>query len=502
MKGKGGKMFELWDHQKRVKERAALYDDGIFLAHDMGCGKTRSAIEIAEDKDAKKILIVCPLSVTDNWPEQVKMYERKKFKILVMKEKPESIKPHPDVYYAGKKTVEKKTEFLKDFIKTREALKENYIVVINYESFWRKPLGPSYGKQNRLIDTGYFTKIPWDCLIFDESHRIKTPTSNVSKFAYRTSRTSKFKILMTGTPMAKPFDVFAQFRILSDKYFGTSFFKFKNEYAEFGGFEGREVIRYKNLDELNRIFYTRADRVTRNDVLELPDVSHKVVYYDMSPKCQKIYKDLEKEFVAELETGEIMTVNNALTKMLRLQQISTGFFAPEKKGEEGRVVDDSLDKTIKDVLEDFDKEEPLVFFTIFQNEMMRVRELLEKDGRSVGLLGMGENDLYKFKNGEINCIVVQMSAGGAGIDLTRSCYGFYVAKNFRMLDYLQSLARQDRPGQTRKVLFTHFIARGTISEKIMRAIENNEDLIESVLDEYKFKKKLPLNHEDEQKIAA
>lgn len=494
-------MYKLWKHQEKVVQKAMGFDDGVFIAHDMGCGKTFSSIEIIQRKNASRVLIVCPLSVIDTWPDQFKMFERENFKILAIKEKPETKPHHPDIFYTGKKTVKAKKEFIEKFINERELLKQKYAIIINYESFWRSPLGPSYSsKNNRLTDTGYFTKVPWDCVVFDESHRLKTHNSNVSKFAYKVSKISKFNILVTGTPMAKPFDVFSQMRLINDSFFGTSFHKFKNEYAEFGGFENREVIRYKNLDELSRLFYKRADKVTKNQVLELPPVTHKRIEYDLSPKARKIYNDIEREFIAQLETGEIATVNNALTKMLRLSQIATGYLAIDNK-ETGEIIDDSLDKIIKDTIEDFDKKEPLVFFTVFQNEMKRVKEILEKDGRTVGLLGMGQNDLYKFKAEEIDCLVVQIRAGGAGIDLSRSCYGFYVSKNFDLLSYLQSLARQDRPGQKNKVLFNHFIARNTISEKIMKAIESGENLIETVLSTYS-KKNLPLNFSSEIKQAA
>ncbi|MGM5482331.1 MAG: DEAD/DEAH box helicase [Nanobdellota archaeon] len=494
--------MELWQHQKNAAARGLSYDDGILLAHDMGCGKTYTAIYITEAKKADQILIVCPLTVMDNWPVELKKHGFNDWKILILKEKPKNMSSSPGVFYSGKKTVAKKKELVSDFIQARKARNEKYAIIINYESFWRAPLGPTYNSRtNRISKKGFFQTIAWDCFILDESHRIKTPSSKTSRFAYNVSFNSDFRILMTGTPMSKPFDVYAQFRVINTKFFGKSFHKFKLKYAEFGGFENREVLQYKNLDKLNSLFYERADVVSRNDVLELPGTSHRIVYYDISPKARKAYQELEKEFITGLESGEITSVNNALTKMLRLSQLATGYRELDEEGKDGEIVCNEIENVIADTIKDIDQKEPLIFFTVFQNEMTRVKEVLEKDGRTVGLMGMGENDLYDFQKGLIDCLVIQIRAGGAGIDLSRSRYGFYVSKNFALLDYLQSLARQDRPGQKNKVLFTHFIARNTIAEKIMTAIQKGEDLIDSVLNGYNAPKLKPIHEEDIKKAA-
>jgi SNF2 family DNA or RNA helicase len=61
----------LWKHQR---DAIAFARDrrGTLLHHDMGVGKTRTTITLAEEWDARLVLILCPKKVVDVWPEQLR----------------------------------------------------------------------------------------------------------------------------------------------------------------------------------------------------------------------------------------------------------------------------------------------------------------------------------------------------------------------------------------------------------------------------------------------
>ena len=71
---------EPYEHQKEAFNFAMkLYDDtknsrGVAMLVEMGCGKTLTAISVAGELhnsgEIKKLLIVCPLSITSVWKEE------------------------------------------------------------------------------------------------------------------------------------------------------------------------------------------------------------------------------------------------------------------------------------------------------------------------------------------------------------------------------------------------------------------------------------------------
>lgn len=67
----------LWPHQERALE--FLRDKpGAMLAMEMGTGKTRIAIEHLERLDARRTLVLAPLSVVDHvWPDELRKHGRR-----------------------------------------------------------------------------------------------------------------------------------------------------------------------------------------------------------------------------------------------------------------------------------------------------------------------------------------------------------------------------------------------------------------------------------------
>ena len=136
---------------------------------------------------------------------------------------------------------------------------------------------------------------------------------------------------MTGTPVTKGAeDVYSQFRFLDSQILGyDSFYSFKARYCIMGGFENRQVVSYQNIEELTRNIEGHSFRVLKKDCLDLPDKIYQRHYVEMTPKQKQIYQNLKKSFVAELE-GQTIEAPEAITRLLRLQQILCGWFPGEE----------------------------------------------------------------------------------------------------------------------------------------------------------------------------
>jgi len=248
-----------------------------------------------------------------------------------------------------------------------------------------------------------------------------------------------------------------------------------------GGFQNKQVTGFKNLDELEALMRTITFRVSK-DILDLPPETHVTYHCVLSPEAQRIYRDLEEDFIAEVKDGTV-TAANAMVKLLRLQQVAGGW----AKTDDGQLhrVDSAKQNLLKDTLEDIGSSEPVVVFCRFHADMDAVHEVCrELDYQSLELSGR-QDDLKRWQEGEGQILAVQIGSGGVGVDLTRARYSLYYSLSFSLGEYDQALSRIHRPGQTRPVEHIHLVVRNTVDEKILRALEKRAEVIQAILAEIK-----------------
>jgi len=191
-----------------------------------------------------------------------------------------------------------------------------------------------------------------------------------------------------------------------------------------------------------------------------------------------------------VDDGEV-TVSNALVKLLRLQQVMSGYIMDDAGNT--RYVDNSKESMLEDVLEDIDPVEPVVVFARFKEDLDRIRKIVEKrekkDGKFCvyGEVSGSQKDLVEGKfPPHVDVLGVQIQSGGTGIDLTRAHFAIYYSLGFSLGDYEQSLSRVHRPGQTEPTTFIHLLARGTVDEKVYKALRARKQVIEFVLEEGRY----------------
>ena len=275
--------------------------------------------------------------------------------------------------------------------------------------------------------------------------------------------------------------------------FGVHHQQFKNRYAEFEivaqkppehpGDEPemiQAVSGYRNLEELNRKFYSLAFRVTAAEVLDLPGAIETYTHVNLGKKARRLYDEMAVRFRAELDSGEIVTAANALVRLIRFQQLTSGFTVTA----DGKTVeiDDAKTRALQDILEDLPRNEPVVVFARFRNDLDAIAATAEKMKRPpLRDLGTGEGSLEEW-NQRGGVLAVQIQAGGLGLDLTAARYCVYYSLGFSLGDYLQSVARLHRPGQTSLIDYIHLVAAESIDEIIVNALENKEDVINRILE--------------------
>lgn len=345
-----------------------------------------------------------------------------------------------------------------------------FVLVLNHESAWRTG------------DT--LLKPTWGLFVNDESHRsTSTPRSRFYRWAWRVK--AEKRACLSGTPMShSPLSIWPQWKLLAPQTCDRTFTMFKGKYCIMGGYavNGRavQVVGFKDLPDLERRMAPIVDRVRKVDVLDLPPVVHEERVVDLPPEARKVYEAMEEEMIAAVGDGAIVA-GNVLAKSVRLRQIVQGHGALDGGGHS--VLHTAKADALAEILSDLPPTEPVVVFCAFHHDLDAVAAVAREADRPCNELSGRRNDVgavWKPAPGAVAAIQVQ--AGGVGVDLTASAYAVYLAQTWSLSDFDQSLARLDRPGQTRSVTYLHVLADRTIDRTIRKALAARRSLVEAVME--------------------
>jgi len=354
---------KLWGNQRAGIDWLSIRKFGM-IGHEMGCGKSRTLIESVKPIDL--VLIVCPIAVGPAWAKQARLYDTGR-KVCVAVSGP------------GKKRAAQ--------IRDAVAAGGRLIVVVNYDSVWR-------GDISKVV-----REVQWGAIVLDESHRIKSPGSKVSKwFAkfYETHPDAK-RICLTGTPTPQdPRDWYGQFRFMDPTVLGTNYQAFQSRIAvshpQYKGF----ILRW--LDDGLKAMSERIDphvhRVTAEEVLDLPDAIHTEIAVELSTDTRRFYQALEREMIAHVGEGETVTAANKMVVVSRLHLAASGYCRVD--GDDTfRPINGTPEKraAFAEWLEDFPKAEPLVVFCWYTVDIEEVAAECRKSGRTCSILSGKYNQL-------------------------------------------------------------------------------------------------------------
>lgn len=461
----------LFDHQIRAVNMAVTEFNqaeykGFGLLFEMGLGKTLTAITIIgclhDMRRVKRVLVVAPTSVVSVWPKDL-----------------EAFAAFP---YWCKPLVGDKVHRLNALYDLMEYQHSGVnVAVVNYETVHRDWMLKALMEYNP------------DLIIADESQRIKTNSTKQSKAMHRLGDMARYKLILSGTPVQNnAVDLYSQYRFLNSDIFGTNFYAFKNRYCIMGGFQKHQIIGYRHEDELIKKVHSIALRVTKAEALDLPPQTFETRWVDFEPKQRKIYEQLRREGIAELENEETITATTVLTKLLRLQQFTGGFLLDES----GRAIVQNTAKldALADILEDYVVEagQKLVVFARFTAEIKAIESLLKKKKIAFGAIhgnipiaDRGEIVKDFQENADTKVFIAQLQCAGLGITLTAASTAVYYSLNFNYADYAQSLARIHRIGQESKCHYIHLLADNTVDSKTLEALEAKGDIAKKLVDNWR-----------------
>ncbi|MEM1062519.1 MAG: SNF2-related protein, partial [Planctomycetota bacterium] len=179
--------IEPWRHQ--IEAYHWVRSGRSVLNMGMGLGKSKVVVDAVCNGDDETVLVLCPKAVLGVWRREFSLWSTRSYTLHV----------------ADRGTTAKKAEAIRHFLTTRSGLR---IVVANYES-------ASTGKLAELL-----LKTTWSRVVLDESHRVKTGTTRVGRFAVTLCQAAGTADLLSGTFLAQnPLDGFNQLRCLDEGVF-------------------------------------------------------------------------------------------------------------------------------------------------------------------------------------------------------------------------------------------------------------------------------------------
>lgn len=339
-----------------------------------------------------------------------------------------------------------------------------------------------------------------DVVVIDESHRIKSASSNVSRLMSRISEHVPRRILLTGTPMPTgPLDVFGQWRFLDPYAFGvigtdgsrkrSTFGSFKERFAVQGGYMGREVVGFQNLDELQRIMGRRAVVARKEDALDLPDTTDVVVPVHLTEDEKQAYDQMKSSLAATLPRGTSASVQNVLSQIMRLRQITSGHL-PDDNGTM-HLLGGSKVKAITSMCTDtLAGENRIVIFCLFSKEIEMLSDALRGKGTEVMVIQGGTPAKERMRlrqrfgsdDPQRMILVAQIKTLSLAVnELVTASHAIFGSLSHQRDDLVQARDRLHRIGQTRPCTFWYMISPGTVDEVIYASHQQRTDLENAVL---------------------
>lgn len=434
-------MTHLYDVQEEALNRAAGRKGyGYWL--EMGMGKTLVCLTefndlLLQDK-VDCMIVLCPNSLIGVWKEEI---ERHAF-------------PYPTGVYTAP---------------------DAGVGIWNYESI----IARAGDELIRII------KERRVYVVLDESVAIKNPRAKRTKRLLSVAEHMDYVRCLSGAPIVQsPFDAWAQLRVLGCGDINPNPFGFRNRYCVMGGWQGKQIVAAKNIDQLNEIMSTWGFIAKKKDWLDLPEQLYSTRQYTMTELQQKHYDEMRRHLFTMVE-DEAVSVQMAVHQLGKMQQIASGFVMDETSKARHIPGKNPKLELLKEIVGELDSK--VIVFTAYRYST----EMLAREFTCPFIMGgMSEADIKANKNwfnaDGAKVFVAQVASGKYGLTLLGTeempCHTSIYYENTYSLDArIQSEARNHRHGQHYPVTYIDMVG-SAVERKIIAALQRKADLAKTIME--------------------
>lgn len=457
-----------------------LNHDKWLLGDEQGLGKTKQVIDLACVKKVKHCLIICCVNgLKWNWYNEVHTHSNDNAWILGQ---------HTNScgMYIGSNAdrledlnhIDELPRFIITNIETlRYKVKTGRRIMVKVKGKLKEVDEYRYPITERLQELCASGDI--EMIAADEVHKCKNPEADQTEQLLKLH--TKYQIAMTGTPlMNAPIDLYALLNWLG--YEKHTFWQFKTHYGRLGGFNGTQVVGYKNLEEIEETLDTMMLRRLKEDRLDLPEKTLINEYVEMGKEQSRIYDMAHSDILANIDN--LKMTNNPLAELIRLRQATGNPSILDDKIEENAKFE-RMEELVDDAIENGRK---VVIFSNWTQVTNPAFKRLSKKYRGVMITGdVKDSDrqanVAAFQNDDrVKFIIGTTTAMGTGLTLTAGSVEIFLDEPWNMALKEQAIDRCHRIGQKSNITVYTLLCKNTIDERINSLVEKKGKMSEILID--------------------
>jgi len=336
----------------------------------------------------------------------------------------------------------------------------------------------------RWLVNFYKADWPFDMVVIDELSSFKSSKSERFKALRKIRPLTKRIVGLTGTPAPNGLiDLWSQIYLLDGgERLGKTVTGFREKYFLPDKRNRHIVFTYKPKEGAKEAIYEKLSDICvsmkAEDYLELPQRIDNIISVELNSAVIKQYEVLEKELILSLDDSDI-SAGSAAVLANKLIQMANGAVYDEN-GEVKYIHDEKL-KALDELIEAASCRPVLIFYG-YQHDKDRIMNCLSKLNPRIL---QSDKDIKDWNRGEVQILLAHPASCGHGLNLQAGGnIIIWFGLTWSLELYQQANARLHRQGQKETVIIHHIIAKGTIDEKVMKALADKNTsqtaLIEAV----------------------
>lgn len=441
-------MYKPFEHQKTTASFLTMHPKS-FCFNEQGTGKTASVIWAADYLMnlglIKRVLVICPLSIMDSaWRADLFTF---------------AIHRRVDIAYGPR-------EKRRDIVNS-----EAEFVIINFDGV------------EIIADT--IAQGGFDLIVVDEANAYKNPSTTRWKVLNKLVTSRTWLWMLTGTPAAQsPVDAYGIAKLVNPSRVPKFHTHFKDmvmqKITDF-----RWIPRH-NAESIVHQALQPAIRFTKEQCLDLPEMTYQTREVPLTPQQEKYYHRLRNDMLIRAG-GEEITTMNAAVNLNKLLQLSSGAVYSDT----GEVIEFDASNRIK-VLKEVINESShkVLIFVPFRHAIEIINDALTKDGYTVELIHGGvpvnkRTEIFKKFQETPNpkVLIIQPQAASHGVTLHAANTIVWWGPITSYETYAQANARVHRSGQKNPCTVIR-LTGSSVEKRLYKALENKENIQHNIMTLY------------------
>jgi hypothetical protein len=323
----------------------------------------------------------------------------------------------------------------------------------------------------------YKGKLPeWEVLVVDESTKFKNTRSQRFKMLKKHMGDFFYRWILTGTITPNGLqDLFGQMYILDEgKALGRYITHFRNKFFYQEGYGG---FTYKPIpgavDQVAELVAHMVLKLNAEDYVTMPEFNRIIREVDIGADAMAKYKEVEKEFILELQSGTIVAANSGAAGT-KCRQIANG---QVYDGEHvAHFIHDAKVQALEEIVEETNGA-PLLVIYEYQHDLESIMALLGKGAKCItGVTGKAFVKLQDDFNAGTLPFLVGHAGSMHGLNIQGFCYHMvWYGITWNLEHYIQTVWRLYRQGQSAKMVMCYMlVATGTLDEHVVQVLDHKQ----------------------------